>query len=91
MNIINCSLNTHFYYISIDLDPSHSTISCNFFLYTVQYTAIEMLAIVQPERGFLLPILTSMFPVLSNFSRRLVVCVTITLLLHASNKLHDFF
>ena len=50
MDIINYSLNVLFYYnIPIDLDPSHSTISCNFFLYTVQYAAIEMLAIVQAE------------------------------------------
>ena len=33
MDIINCSLNTYFYYnISKNLDPSHSTISCNFVL-----------------------------------------------------------
>ena len=44
------SLNTHFYYnISIDLDPSHSTIICNFLLYIVQYTALEILAIMQAE------------------------------------------
>ena len=46
MEIINCSLNTHFSYnISIDLDFSHSISNCNFFLYTVENTAFEMLAI----------------------------------------------
>ena len=46
MDIVNCSLNTHFYYnISIDLYPSHSTICCKFVL----YIAIEIVAIVQAE------------------------------------------
>ena len=51
MEIINFSLNTHFYYnISIDLDPSHSSINSNFFLYTVKYTALEISANVQTCR-----------------------------------------
>ena len=51
MEIINSSLITHFYYNnSIDLDPSHPTISSNFFLYTVEYTVIEILAIACVSR-----------------------------------------